>query len=1165
MASDISRKLFRKENHYSGVISQQGRVTLDADLNEQLDIQQYRTHTETIDVIGHSGVPKKNGGFLIKVVNGIGLTIAPGRMYVGGLLCESEGKDVTYFNQPYYPDPDTTYLKKEGVLSPPESPASPVESPVSPPESPASPPESPASPPESPASPPDGSHLNIADGTYLIYIDAWQREENHLDNPAIQEVALGEADTTARLQTVWQVRLLKVDAANIPGASCKTGFQEWKDLIKPSSGTLAARTKTDISKNDPCSLKPSSGFRGLENQLYRVEIQKGNALASASFKWSRDNATLETTIENISGSKITVASIGKDDVMSFATGQWVEVVDDVSALQNTPHPLVKIIGVEVATREITLSTSVIQYKGKAGLKLRRWDQTNASADENGTAIGSGWMDLGEGIEVQFSNGTCRPGDYWLIPARTATAQIEWPPNDPGGLQPDQPPVGIRHHYGKLAFLKAAGGLVTWEDCRDLFPSLTDICAEDICFKSDTCDLGEADNVQEALDLLCAANDLRDHNKHLHGYGVVCGLKVTCGPTREYVLIGNGYALDCEGNIIRLNVKAGLQYNVVAEAAAGGLLDTAGNGEVSLRIAYKGKNVPTVSLERYVKKTFWEEVLEGSLLQDFFNDDIKPLFDWVKKQLVFPQNDTPPVPIGQQRITAVINLIWQLVNSASGPFVFLSGTKKRSELCNQKPEEKQNEDQLLYCIFKELRALLASETFCGMFDKDHPFPAYKTDAGLDTIFGPAFKFHNRLRLNPAANFAYTCGRDNRIYVYNLTSRLLHQTLIFPSSTNIKLQDIAVSTNGKELYATGLLDNKDSVIAVVAIDPATGKHDWVNGSSVKCAFKYVSLAYSDNFGLYGISKTKGLYRVTGIGTPGFAETQISAFNGTGLVVIPAGQTMAYVASNTAVTTETDQFTQVMSIDLGTSAVVRTFLVNGNNNEDDILVYKNILYVTCLGAVRFLKGFDVTNGTEVFTPLTLDVGTTYRLAALHASDREYLLISHSDKYKVMRVDLKNHSLDGKFRIPVQLYPMAMVVTVNNDLVYVLNGGVNTLTAIEVKNAFAKPSPNFVEEPPFDIADYHDDAIAAYKDLMGHLLQHLKDAFCGKFIIDCPDCNEKDNVYLGTVTIKDRKVYRICNFSKRKYVKTFRTYGYWLSTIPILPAIKTSFEKFCCTVLSK
>jgi hypothetical protein len=268
---------------------------------------------------------------------------------------------------------------------------------------------------------------------------------------------------------------------------------------------------------------------------------------------------------------------------------------------------------------------------------------------------------------------------------------------------------------------------------------------------------------------------------------------------------------------------------------------------------------------------------------------------------------------------------------------------------------------------------------------------------------------------------------------------------------------------------------------------------------------------------------------------------------------------------VPTETDLFTQITTIDLGTNAVVRNFVSPGNNNEDDMVVYRNVLYVTGMGALRVIRGFDIASGAQAFTPVNLELNVTYRLAALPIGDREYMLISSSDRYKVMRMDLKNHVLDGKFRIPVQLFPLAIVVNANNDHVYVLNSLVNTLTAVEVKRAFASPLPNYAEEKPFDIADYHDDVIAAYKDLMGHLLQHLKDAFCGKFIIDCPDCNEKDKVYLGTVMIKDRKVYRICNFSKRKYVKTFRTYGYWLSTIPILPVLKASFEKFCCTVLSK
>ncbi len=1150
MPTDISRKLFDRKKHYSGVINQQGRVTLDADLNEQLDIQLYRTHTETKDVIGYCGVPKKNGGFLIQVIDGIGLTIAPGRIYVGGLLCELEktGKPITYFNQPYYPSPDTTYLKDDITSSPPESPASPPSSPASPPGS------------------PPGSNLNIADGVYIVYIDAWNREVNFLDDPLIQEVALGEADTTARLQTVWQVKLLRVDAANNPGATCKTPFEQWINLVKEDTGKLKAQTKKDAVPDDPCSLKPGTGFRGLENQLYRVEIQKGTSLADATFKWSRDNATLETTIEKIDGNTLTVSSIGKDDTMSFANGQWAEIVDEVSLLHGSPNPLVYINGVKPETREITLATSAAGYAGKAGLKLRRWDQTDSSANENGLLAGSGWITLEDGVQVSFSPGTYRPGNYWLIPARTATAEIEWPLNAPGTAPAEQPPIGTKHYYCKLSLLKANDGLVTLEDCRDLFPSLTDICAEDICFKNDNCDLSQAETVQDALDLLCAANDLRDHNKHLHGYGVVCGLKVVCGPNREFVLIENGYALDCEGNIIRLKNRKGIAYNIVAEAANAGLLDEMGNGQVSMSIGYKGKDDPSVSIERYIKKTFWQEILEGSLLQDFFNDDIKPLVDFIKKQLPFPLTDVPPIPIGQQRLTALINLLWQKVNSASGPYIFLSGGKERNNFCNQKPEEKQNEDQLLFCLYQELKALIASETFCAMFDNDHPFPAYTIDPGLDTIFGPVLKFHYRLRLNPKGKFAYTCGKDNKIYVYDLSKRLLLQTLVFPASVNIKLKDIAVSSKGTEMYATGLLDDKDSVIAIVSIDVASGKHTWVSGSSVKCAFKYVSLAFNDKFGLHGVSKNKGLYRITGIGTAAFAETQIRAFNATGLIVIPDGQNIAYVANNVLIATETDIFSRIDAIDLSTNAVIRSYNAAGNNGLDDITIFRDRLFVTgSNGSQRVLRGFVLSTGASAFADINLEQSSSMRLSAIEAGDSEYILVAMSDKYKVARVNLKNLKVDAKFRIPVQLFPMGIVVTEKRDSIYVLNSLVNTLTAIDVERTFRSPRPNFTEEPPFDIADYHDGVIEAYKDLTHHFLQHLKDAFCGKFIIDCPDCTEKDKVYLGTVMIKGRKVYRICNFTKRRYVKTFRTWGYWLSTVPVLPALKTSFAKFCCSVIDK
>src|SRR5439155_24509808 len=108
MPGDYSRRTINHKKHYSGVLMQQGRVQLDADWNEQLDIQLCRTETEAVDVIGSCGVPKESDGFKIDIApGGRDLTISRGRIYVDGLLCELD-KPATYTTQPCYPNPEFT-------------------------------------------------------------------------------------------------------------------------------------------------------------------------------------------------------------------------------------------------------------------------------------------------------------------------------------------------------------------------------------------------------------------------------------------------------------------------------------------------------------------------------------------------------------------------------------------------------------------------------------------------------------------------------------------------------------------------------------------------------------------------------------------------------------------------------------------------------------------------------------------------------------------------------------------------------------------------------------------------------------------------------------------------------------------------------------------------
>lgn len=1113
MASDISRKTFNPDKHYNGVLMQQGRVQLDADWNEQLDIQQYRTHTETKDVIGESGVPKNvNNGNSFKITvptTADDLVIASGRMYVGGLLCElSLPEQASYLKQPYYPNPDTT---------PYFNPAS-------------------ASPPYSPVSPPLSSPLEsgkLKDGTFIVYIDAWQREVNYLDDPLIQEVALDGPDTTTRLQTVWQVKLLKVENSASNTDLCKRDFKEWQNVTASPTGKLNVQATDVQDSKNPCELPPSAGFRRLENQLYRVEVQQGGNRGQAKFKWSRDNASVETSIEKVEGNILTVAEVGKDEILRFANGQWVEIVDEESTLKSKPRPLIEIDFVDTSNRKIILKTAVNLNTSYKNLKLRRWDQNSSSVDLS--AAGS-WIDLEDGIQVTFSEGTYRAGDYWLIPARTATGDVEW-------VSGAQPPLGTHHHYCKLAVVQMQRGSLTVQDCRPLFPPLTELTAND---------------------------DLRLHHKYVHGYGVICGLKVKCGINRQSVTIEKGNALDCEGYMIQ--VKQEIRYeNIVGKARESGFLDRNNNGTVCLSIARGSDRSGIIEMEQFESQSFWDRVLEGTLLKDFYEDCILNLIDFFKAQFPFPLTDEAPVPNTQRRLTAFINLFTQLINTKSGPYGFISGNTQ---------SEKLDEDQFLRNFHNDLKAELASKTFCAMYDNDTPFPDYSIDGGLQTIFGPAVKMHTRLRLHPSRTFAYTCGNNNRVYVYNLKEQELIQSYLFPAAAGIVVQDITVSET--ELFAVGVLGS-DSIFAKAEI-LANGQLRWDDNTSTSAGIKYVTLGMAENR-LFAIAKARGLYEISGIGGGTAFLTRLignppgdNFYNATGLLHITQfqGRWLAFVAvCRQAIGEEADVFIAYYIYDLDTRQRIAAVLgLSGSDAANDITSLEGKIYITSNDSAgqRILSEYDILTGQPSKIPAVIPAENSivrlaiYRTALDNRGD--YVLLTLSDQLKVIRVPLNNPDqlvVDESFRIPVQLFPIDIAINNQNTNGYVLNMLANTLTAMDMRQVFSMVSPpDYTFEPPIsDLDTYRDQAIEAYQDVLSHLIQYMKDCFCDQFLVDCPDCDDDDKVYLGCVDIKNGRVHHICNFSKRKYVKSFKMVEYWMSVIPVMPLVREAFAQFCCMVI--
>jgi hypothetical protein len=433
MPEDISRLTFRKTRHYSSVRQQQGRVQVDADWNEQSDIIAHRIETEAIDVVGPCGIPQGQAGFALQP-QGNNLLISSGRCYVDGILCENEAA-VLFTEQRDLP----------------------------------------------------GERFPTTDGVYLAYLDVWQRPITALEDPAIREVALGGPDTATRLQTVWQVRLLALANSVLTADPCHQTFPEWDKLTATRTVRLAARAEPAPPGDTLCVVPPGAGYRRLENQLYRVEIHTPGTVGSATFKWSRDNGSIVSAIDTIAGNVITVRDPGHDALQAFAPGQWVEILDDGRELYGQPGAMARLIAPTAGT-ELTFDPATVingpidqtAFPTARTPKVRRWDHATSAAT---LPTDANFVPLEDGVEVRFTAGDhYETGDYWLLPARTATGLIEWPEDNAGTPLP-QERLGIVHHYCRLALVSRAARQISVRDCREHFDNLTELTRRSIAVSS----------------------------------------------------------------------------------------------------------------------------------------------------------------------------------------------------------------------------------------------------------------------------------------------------------------------------------------------------------------------------------------------------------------------------------------------------------------------------------------------------------------------------------------------------------------------------------------------------------------------------------------------------------------------------------------------------------
>ena len=533
MKADLTRDTFHPLKHFARVLTQQGRVQLDADMNEQASILLHYVQTLAADLIGPAGGPQNNLGFAINPLvpspTPLDFQIGFGNYYVNGLLCQADFIPIAIFptassgvfqvlnwspdfeaaTVPYYelfdatpgsnlspvpvqitsPQPaqnQITILALPGGTTFPNFPVPMLRRQITylhQPDLPFSTASGAISPPALPTT-----------GSFQVYLDVWERAITYAEDDSIREVALGGPDTAARTKLVWQVKFAGAGTDVPPcGTPPTPGPRGW----------LQARAKQTAVNTNPCIINPNASYTGPENQLYRVEINRPGIAGmvsgtSATFKWSRENGSVFYPITSGGGTtSVVVESLGRDDRFGLTEGNLVETQDDRSVLLNQQGVLLSVQTIDPTTLTVTLNGTPAPVVGSDETLhplLRRWDQTSGDPTAGGLTLDAAtdncayvqegtWLTLEDGVQIFFQPaGPVLPapatsteneyltGDYWLIPARTATGDVEWPTttDEQGDIIPVAlPPHGITHYYAPLAVVSLGiSGIETpVQNCR----------------------------------------------------------------------------------------------------------------------------------------------------------------------------------------------------------------------------------------------------------------------------------------------------------------------------------------------------------------------------------------------------------------------------------------------------------------------------------------------------------------------------------------------------------------------------------------------------------------------------------------------------------------------------------------------------------------------------
>jgi hypothetical protein len=585
MPGDRSRRTDGLRDSYTGVVAQQGRVTLDRDFNAEHGYLAGRIEAEACDVIGPCGTP--DNGFEIGIlqtsppsppfwsppaplsppIEHLGdFLIGPGTMYVGGqravLEARPAGHPVTYS---YFDQPDLIAREAGSVVE-----------------------------------------VIRNRGRELVFLALTEQEVGAVEDPDLLEVALGGPDTTQRLRLLRQVR-----RETVQGPDCTTAWDEAVALWRARDGLILdartmrlwpeARLLVSFSGTggaaDPCDPIAQNGYLGAENQTIRVRISDtgtgGSPSGQAKLLWGYDNASFEYRAAPLASNPamLTISPLPPDSFHIPQAGQAVEILRTVAVLGSEPD-MTDPTGQRAITRCVARSTGVVrrltqpygpvtpgdpssyivldealpaEFLGDTTpLFMRVW-QSEIAFDASGDTVllTDDVTGASTGVEVTISlqkGDVLTLGAYWLLAVRPTTPQAVYPERL---LTAPQPPDGPRLWACPLAVIDWANienPAIT--DCRIPFDPLTGVTGR----RSGCCtvsispaDLAKGISLQAAIDraakleagaTVCLAPGVYTLTSPLHLTAAHAGITIeACGGGATLAVVAGNEAAFTDGMVV----------------------------------------------------------------------------------------------------------------------------------------------------------------------------------------------------------------------------------------------------------------------------------------------------------------------------------------------------------------------------------------------------------------------------------------------------------------------------------------------------------------------------------------------------------------------------------------------------------------------------------------